>query len=108
ALYRRHLTPKGIVAFHVSNRYLNLPPVVEQIAQSAGMKTAFVSNDDDTTKDVWTSDWVLVSADESFLNRIEVTAASEAITVPPRLRPWTDDYNSLLPVFRIKRKESED
>src|SRR5262249_18056732 len=58
-LYKRHLSPRGIVAFHVSNRYLDLPPVVELIARRAGMKTAFISSDDVDPKDVWTSDWVL-------------------------------------------------
>lgn len=106
-LYRRHLAPGGIVAFHVSNRYLNLPPVVEQIARGAGMRTAFVSNRDDAAKDVWTSDWVLVSSHEGFITRADITARSDSIRVPPGLRPWTDDYHSLLPVFRLTRKKSE-
>ena len=34
-LYMRHLRAGGIVAFHVTNRFLELPPVVERIAADA-------------------------------------------------------------------------
>lgn len=100
-LYRRHLTPNGIVAFHVSNRFLELPPVVEQLARHAGLKTAFISSGSVSSQDVNTSDWVLVTADDAFLSLPEVADVREDITVPRRLRLWTDDYNSLLPVLRM-------
>ena len=102
-VYKRHLAPGGIVAFHVSNRYLNLKPVVAQIAGREGMKVAYISNDGDDPKDVWSSDWVLVTANENFLNDSTVVAATSAIDSIPGLRLWTDDYNSLLPIWRPGR-----
>ena len=102
ALYRRHLTPNGVVAFHISNRYLNLGPVVEQLAQHAGMKTVFISNGDETDQDVWTSDWMLVTTDTSLLALPAIASLKDTVSVPPRLRLWTDDYNSLLPILRIR------
>jgi hypothetical protein len=99
-LYRHHLQPNGIVAFHVSNRFLDLPPVVQQLAEHAGLKTAFISSDDDTPRDLDSSDWVLVTANEAFLSEANVASARQAITIPPALHRWTDDYNSLLPVLR--------
>ena len=106
-LYRRHLTPKGIVAFHVSNRYLDLAPVVEQLAEHAGMKTAFISTDDDAARDLDGSDWVLVTADEHFLAQSPVVKARQPIGVPPGLHRWTDDYNSLLPILRTSADKPE-
>ena len=38
AIYVRALKPDGVIAFHLSNTYLNLPPVVDQIAREAGFK----------------------------------------------------------------------
>ena len=102
-VYKRHLAPGGIVAFHVSNRYLNLKPVVAQIAARDGMKVAYISNDGDDPKDVWSSDWVLVTANEQFLNDSTVVAAMTPIDGIPGLRLWTDDYNSLLPIWRQGR-----
>ena len=99
-LYRRHLTPHGIVAFHVSNRYLNLKPVVAQLAARAGLQAAFISADGDDAIDVWSADWVLVTSDEDFLKQPQVVKAREPIEMPAGLRLWTDDYNSLLPIWR--------
>jgi hypothetical protein len=106
-LYRRHLQPQGIIAFHVSNRFLDLAPVVEQLAEHAGLKTAFISSDDDTPNDLDSADWVLVTANEAFLSEEAVTSARQTIDVPPRLHRWTDDYNSLLPVLRTSTSKSE-
>jgi SAM-dependent methyltransferase len=102
-VYKRQLRPNGVVVFHVSNRYLNLPPVVEQIARHAGMHTAFISSPDESIHDVWTSDWVIVTADSALIANPQVKAATDSITVPPRLRRWTDDYNSLIPILRTHR-----
>jgi len=99
-LYRQHLKPGGIVAFHVSNRFLDLAPVVQQLADAAGLRTAFISSDDDTRRDLDSADWVLVTANDDFLLNAAVARANQAIPIPPGLHPWTDDYNSLLPVLR--------
>ncbi|MFI5228961.1 MAG: spermidine synthase [Gemmatimonadales bacterium] len=105
ALYRRHLAPNGVLAVHVSNRYLDLAPVVRQEAEHAGLRSALVSAELDTARDGYASDWVLVSASAQFMNNALVRAASDTIPVPARLRLWTDDYNSLLPILRRKTPE---
>jgi SAM-dependent methyltransferase len=103
-VYKRHLVPGGVIAFHVSNRYLDLPPVVDQVARNAGMKAALISGPDDYLRDYWKSDWVLVSANDAFLAKPAIASARREITVPARLRLWTDDYNSLLPVIQVKQR----
>ena len=101
-LYRRHIKPGGIIAFHVSNRFLRLQPVVRQLADHAGMKSVLISSPDDDKIDVFSADWVLVTNNEEFLAHSELGADKENIVVPSRLRRWTDDYNSLLPILRLK------
>lgn len=101
-LYRRHIRPGGIIAFHVSNRFLRLQPVVKQLADHAGMQSVLISSADDNKIDVFSADWVLVTINDAFLARSELDADKEDIVVPPRLRRWTDDYNSLLPIIRFK------
>jgi MFS family permease len=100
ALYRRHLQPRGIVAFHVSNHFLDLAPVVQQLAEHDGLKTAFIESRGDRAYDLDASDWVLVTADADVLMQAPIASAQEAITIPRGLRRWTDDYNSLLPILR--------
>jgi hypothetical protein len=106
-LYRRHMQPTGIIAFHVSNRFLDLAPVVEQLARHAGLETAFISSDDDAPVDLDSSDWVLVTSNDTFLSKADVASGRQAITIPPGLHRWTDDYNSLLPVLRRSAPKSE-
>src|SRR5262249_211833 len=108
ALYQRHLRPGGIVAFHVSNRYLDLPPVVQRLADNAGLKTVLITSDDASGHDLFTSDWVLVTANDDFLSRPELDKDRQTITVPRRLRLWTDDYNSLLPILRMHGSQSDE
>ena len=101
-LYKRHIRPGGIIAFHVSNRFLRLQPVVKQLADHAGMQSVLISSADDNKIDVFSADWVLVTNSQAFLAHSELEDDKEDIVVPPRLRRWTDDYNSLLPILRFK------
>jgi len=103
-VYRRHLAPGGIVAFHVSNRFLALAPVVRQLAEHAGMDAVRVSSPEDLTRQVFYSDWVLVTANAEFLANPEVVRAREPISIPAGLRLWTDDYSSLFPIIQVTQR----
>lgn len=106
-LYRRHLQPGGIIAFHVSNHYLDLAPIVEQLAQHAGMQAAFIVSEDDDNTGEYSSDWVLVTSNRELLLRPELADATDPVPTRSRLRLWTDDYSSVLPVLRWKEKKEE-
>ena len=98
AEYLRHMKPGGVIAFHVSNRFLDLKPVLLAIAAKHGLEYAFVheSTDDGGT----TSDWVLLTRDKAFLLRPEIVADTEPVPPRPDWRLWTDSYNNLFQVFK--------
>jgi hypothetical protein len=100
-VYRRHLAPGGILAFHVSNNFLALAPVVEQLARSAGMQTVRVIDREDRSRLVLDSDWVLVTANAEVLANPAVVRARQPIRIPEGLRLWTDDYSSLFPLIKV-------
>ena len=102
-VYRRHLAPGGILAFHVSNSYLDLAPEIARLAGSIGMKARKVENFAAPARDQYRSTWVLVTADSGFFAIPAIHSASRSISVPAGLRLWTDDYSSLLPVMRWGR-----
>jgi hypothetical protein len=104
-LYLRHLRPDGILAVHVSNQFLNLPPVVQQEAESAGLTSLLVASEGDDDIGVYSADWVLVTNNSDFLNLPQVAGAGKQITALPGLRLWTDDYNSLLPLLKHQKFE---
>jgi spermidine synthase len=106
-LYQRHLRPGGIVAFHISNQYLDLAPVVKEQADHAGLKAVLISTSDIPDEGAFAADWVLVTANDKFLALPEVSAASAEIIPRPGLRLWTDDYSSLLPVFNLGGKHEQ-
>lgn len=107
AVYMRHLKPDGILAVHTSNTYLNLPPVVQLLAEDAGCEARMIINDDDHRKLIDSSDWVLVTRNWHFLDVIDGTVMTEPISVPPHLRLWSDDFNNLFQILRpVKFKES--
>jgi cytochrome c1 len=88
--------PGGVIAIHISNRYLDLQPVVERLAEHFGLATACIS--DDTEEDWWvySTTWMLVTKDRALLARPEIVA----VTTAPRKagRPaalWTDDNANL-------------
>ncbi|HEY5027891.1 MAG TPA: fused MFS/spermidine synthase, partial [Candidatus Angelobacter sp.] len=101
-LYQRHLAPGGIIAFHISNNYLSLAPVVQEQADHAGLHAVMVSTADDDDTGAFSSDWVLVTANEKFLALPEIADASSRIEPKPGLRLWTDDYSSLLPILNLR------
>ena len=61
-LYFRHLRPDGILAVHISNRYLNLQPVLEGEVRATQKIARVVDTEDDDTQDVFGATWVLITS----------------------------------------------
>ncbi len=99
-LYQKHLEPNGILAFHVSNQYLNLAPEVAELAASIHMQAMSFDTASVDTRGEFRSTWVLVTASPTFFTQPEVALIAAPITAVPGLRTWTDDYSSLLPIFQ--------
>jgi hypothetical protein len=98
-LYRRHLAPGGIIAFHISNRHVNLDAPIALLAKSAGMRAVAITTGANDDRGEFTATWMLVSDNEDFFAQPEVARASRQPQEVPGLRPWTDDFSSLLPVL---------
>ena len=98
-LYLRHVRDGGVIAFHVTNRFLNLPPVVQRIAAERGLVVALV-HDNAEGSHLRATDWVLVARDDATLQRPGIAGATQPITPLPGLRAWTDDFNNLFSVLK--------
>ena len=102
-MYRSQIAPSGVIAFHVSNSYLDLAPEIELLAESVGMKAGWVESGADPGVGEYRASWVLVSASDAFWEVPVVANASARIIPPPGLRVWTDEYSSLLPILRWRQ-----
>ena len=100
-VYWRHLKPDGVLAVHVSNRYVDLEPIVGQGALDSGKEARIVSNPSDLIAGISGSTWVLVTSRPGFFER-EKLRTSERVPVPAGFQPWTDDYSNLWRVFRFR------
>jgi hypothetical protein len=100
-VYLKHMQSDGIVAFHVTNRYLDLAPVVKQIADSLGLPSALITHDPDESDLRYSrTDWMLVTRNRDFLASQAVRKAETPVFVPTRLTLWTDDFNNLLRILK--------
>ncbi|HLW78713.1 MAG TPA: fused MFS/spermidine synthase, partial [Terriglobia bacterium] len=94
-LYFRHLKPDGILAVHVTNRYLDLRPVVVNIAASIGKRAVVVRSEADPDEGTSVANWVLVSDRRDLFEEHEIKLASVPVAATHQ-RVWTDDYSNLL------------
>jgi SAM-dependent methyltransferase len=99
-VYLRHLKPTGILAVHVSNRYLDLVPVVQEVARHFGLEARQVENQDDDGAGVYRSDWILLTRSAATFQR-DALRAAEPIRAEFNVNLWTDDYSNL---FRILKR----
>jgi hypothetical protein len=100
-LYKKHLAPNGILAFHVSNQYLDLAPEIGLLAASAGMKVQLIESAPDAARGAFRSTWVLLTESPTFFAKPEIAVAIEPVPTISGLRLWTDDYSSLLPILKL-------
>jgi spermidine synthase len=99
ALYFRHLNPNGILAVHISNRYLDLEPVLEGERQAMGKVARVVDTEDDESQDVFGATWVLITSPASGFDTYELEHSAE-IESKRKIRLWTDDYSNLFQILK--------
>jgi MFS family permease len=98
AVYVRHIKPSGVLCVHVSNRYLNLVPVVQLAAQSLGKDAVMLETEEDEDTGCYATTWVLVSMSKGFFEQPSFHAVGSRPAIPKGMRVWTDDYSNL---FRV-------
>ena len=98
-IYRRHMKPGGIIAFHVTNRFLNLVPVVGGLAHVNGLFMIHIADEGEDSLSS-RSDWLLLSDRRDALDHPELTEAAIEVEVRKDWRLWTDDFNNLVQVLK--------
>jgi SAM-dependent methyltransferase len=98
-LYFRHLRPDGILAVHISNRYLNLQPVLEGEVNATQKIARVVDTEDDDTQDVFGATWVLITSPATGFKG-ETLSNSGPLDSKRTVRLWTDDYSNLFKILK--------
>lgn len=104
--YMRVLEPDGLLLFHISNRVLDLKPLVFSLARALGLHAVFKSGGDDSGGEADVSDWMAVSGNpglaEMLEKRLRWIGSGDAVAALPE--PWTDRYGNLLALMLRKRE----
>jgi hypothetical protein len=96
-LYFTQLRGSGSLAIHVSNRYLDLNPVVETLAGAFHKRVLRIHSPADPEQGVFMADWAIVSDSNETIEKLRPFADPG----PGKSGPlWTDDYSNLLQVWR--------
>ena len=103
-LYLAKLSDGGILLFHISNKFLQLKPVLGDLAGRTGL-TCFVREDNNWTpaqegaKKIG-STWAVMARQPSDLGRLPKDERWETLPGRPGAKPWTDDFSNILSVFK--------
>jgi len=109
AVYLRHLNPRGAIAVHTSSLYVDLAPVVHQIAKHYELTDAVINWPQGSYSIHWAeeqgyavtpSQWMLLTRDPALLLRPPIREVAETVFVDRRLPLWTDQYNNLFQMLR--------
>jgi spermidine synthase len=108
-VYGRALSPSGIVLFHISNRYLDLEPVVADLAATGGWTSAMLQyepTEDELELNATVSVWIALSRNPQAINRLVELSGEDGLNwmvVEPRpgFAGWSDDHASILPLIRF-------
>lgn len=110
-IYREHLTPDGLLLFHISNRYLNLEPIVARLAADAEpAMTCYAWSDrsvDRTEQEngKQPSHWMLLASRPEDAAKVVQRSMWQRVEPLPETPVWRDDYTNLLRAFRWPGEE---
>lgn len=100
--YARALQPQGLLLVHISNRYLDLRPVVAAAAEAGGWRAISLVDKPPTKEDGGSlSHWIALSRDPSAIEQLRGMGTGwTPLPHYPGYRGWSDDYASILPLLR--------
>lgn len=98
-LYFERLQPEGLLAVHISNRHLDLRPVLGNLAEDAGVTALICEDTDETAEGKFQSTWVVLGHQSPVFKILQENPWWEPLPPDPSKRLWTDDYSNLLDVL---------
>ena len=102
--YKKHLKREGVILANVSNRYLNLVPVLFNNAKAVNAYAAVNSNEKGKSRAYLSSIWVALTWDanskDKLIQKLEWKEEGDNLRVK-KIRPWTDIYSNIFSVLEV-------
>jgi hypothetical protein len=100
-LYLKHLAPDGVIAAHISNRHLDLKPILWQLAKEFNLSMVEVDWFFTTDYGAFPSQWVLLTHNPAILEIPEIKSRSDTFEgYTTSIKLWTDDYSNLFQILK--------
>lgn len=96
-LYLKNMQQDGVIAVNIANKYLDLKPVLIQLAEYYHLQYVFVH--EDIKQDNSVSDWALLTRNQDFVNTPAITKAVMPQKKYKKVALWTDDFSNLLQIL---------
>lgn len=107
ALYLKHLAPGGIIAFHISNKHLDLAPVLYELCRDAKLEARMFSDravgQEERLQRKVGSEWVMVYRPGMDFDAIATEGKWEKLKPAPGVGLWTDDFSSIWSIYNTAR-----
>jgi hypothetical protein len=101
ATYARHMKPDGVLAINISNRYLDLEPIIAQAAKEMGWSGVMVYDEGNSEPYYVSNTWVLLTKAPAIFAHPNFQHANTSVLQPrPGFRAWTDDYSNIIQILR--------
>jgi spermidine synthase len=98
-IYLRQIAADGVIAIHISNRHVNLIPVVLELAWHFDLPSVLIRQSQVDRFRANPSDWMLLTRNEQFLDSEAIRSAASHPDRWPDFPLWTDQYNNLLHIL---------
>ena len=100
-IYLKQMKPDGVLAVHISNRYLDLQPVVEKLAEHFKLHVVTIADDNEPEWWIYATTWMLVTRNKEFFQNDRIRDVAEQSEADKKSFPlWTDDYASLYSIMK--------
>lgn len=103
AVYARALQPRGVLAVHISNRFIDLAPVVAAAAKQGGWHAMLLTHSPSILdRDASRSAWIALSRDPETFATMQLDGGKwRVLRAHPKFGAWTDDYATILPLLKF-------
>jgi hypothetical protein len=102
-VYLEKLAPDGIIAIHISNRYLYLEPVIAGVAEECRLRGIGQFDDRISEREQWLgkckSRWVLLARERAHFGKLALDPRWQILRGSKAIRGWSDDYSNLFSVL---------
>lgn len=98
-LYLKHLTDDGVIALHISNKFLELEPVIRTASTRLHLLIRRVEQPEDESRALSRASWVLLTKDPDFFDRAGISEPP-SLPITSQASLWTDDHSNQFQILK--------